>query len=98
MGAQEAVRENFQQFQVNENKAHIDQNMEEGRDRAAAHFGLTQRNAGHLAPAQCRMVGGGRTLPTEDIGPNALNTPHKGIKPCDKDRNEEQGLEQLKAH
>jgi hypothetical protein len=72
--------------------------MEKGRDRAAAHFGLAQGNAGHLAPSQGGSVGGGSPPASKDIAPNPLNTPHKGIKPCDEDRDEEQRLEQLKTH
>jgi hypothetical protein len=72
--------------------------MEKGRDRAAAHFGLAQGNSGHLAPAQGGSVGGRSPPASEDIGPNSLNSPYKGIKPADEDRNEEQRLEQLKTH
>jgi hypothetical protein len=72
--------------------------MEKGRDWAAAHFGLSQGNTGHLAPAQGGTVGGGSPLPTENIGPNTLNSAYKGVKPANEDRGEEQGLEQLKTH
>ena len=98
VGAQEAVEQDFEQFQVDEHKAHVDQNMKKGRNRAAAHFGLTQGNTGHLAPAQGGSVGGRSPLPTENIGPNTLNSANKGVKPANEDRGEEQGLEQLKTH
>ncbi len=82
MCSENPVNNNFQQFDIDNNKTYIYDDMQNSRNRALGHLTLAQCHAAHHLPAFCRMVAPVNCFPEADIAVNFPQTFGKKPKPC----------------
>ena len=56
VGPEKTVDDNFQQFDIDDNKTDVNNDVEQSGNGSFDHFGLSKSNHGHVFPTQFRIV------------------------------------------